>query len=210
MGKKVHPYVHRLGTTTTWKSKWFAGQKNFKDELKLDLEIRKHLEKEFKFKAVSNIEVQISSNTVVLEIHAAKPGLIIGQQGSKIDQLKDELSKKFDKTFVINIHEIAKPSTDAKVVCEKIVMQLEHRISFRRAAKAALEHAMNDGAKGIKVKISGRLNGVDIARSEFFIKGRLPLQTIRSEIDYSYQTAATAYGVLGIKVWIYKGDVFNK
>ncbi len=210
MGKKVHPFVHRLGTTTTWRSKWFANNKQYKHDLKLDLDIRDYLRTTFKFKAVSNIQVQISGQTVIVDIHAAKPGLIIGQQGSKIDKLKEELATKFKKTFVINVHEIAKPSIDSKVVCEKIVMQLEHRISFRRAAKTAIEHAMNDGAKGIKIKISGRLNGVDIARSEFFIKGRLPLQTIRSEIDYSYQTAATAYGVLGIKVWIYKGDVFKK
>ncbi len=210
MGKKVHPFVHRLGTTTTWKSKWFANNKQYRHELRLDLAIRKHLSELFKFKAVSNIELQIASSTVIVDIHAAKPGLIIGQQGSKIDKLKDELAAKFDKTFVVNVHEIAKPSMDAKVVCEKIVMQLEHRISFRRAAKTAIEHAMNDGAQGIKIKISGRLNGVDIARSEFFIKGRLPLQTIRADIDYSYQTAATSYGVLGIKVWIYKGDVFKK
>ncbi|MBI96244.1 30S ribosomal protein S3 [bacterium] len=209
MGQKANPISTRLGINQKWSSTWFPKKGQYAANLKLDLAIRKYLESQFKGKSVSSIYIQNNGGLLTIDIHAAKPGLIIGQQGSKIDELKSNLERKFKTNFVINVVEIPKPALDAKIVAESIAQQIERRISYRRACKAAIEKAMDSGAKGIKVKVGGRLNGVDIARSEFFTKGRVPLQTLRADISYADERADTTYGVIGVKVWIYRGEVFN-
>ena len=208
MGQKVNPTGIRLGITHTWDSKWFPSKGEYAKFLKLDVTIREYLREKFQGLGVSTIELENASGVVTLTLHAAKPGLVIGQQGSKIEELKEELEKKFNVKFSVNVKEISKPELDAFIVAENIAKQVERRISYRRAAKAAIEKALMSGAKGVKVKVAGRLNGVDIARSEFFTEGRVPLQTLRADIDYCHYEAHTTYGVIGIKVWIYKGDVF--
>lgn len=209
MGQKVNPQGIRIGITKSWDSTWFPPKGDYAKYLKQDVQIRKYLQKAFKGLSVAKIELQATPGTVNLVIHAAKPGLIIGQQGSKIDDLKAKLEKEFGLKFGINVIEIPKPATNAFVIAESIAQQVERRISYRRAAKVAIEKALESGAKGIKVKIGGRLNGVEIARSEFFSKGRVPLQTLRADIDYAYLIANTTYGTIGIKVWVYNGDVLK-
>lgn len=209
MGQKVNPTSIRLGITHSWPSKWFPSKGDYSKFLELDYRIRAYLRKKFKGLGVSTIEIENNTGLITVNINAAKPGLIIGQQGAKIEELKEELEKKFKANFLINIKEIAKPQLDAFVVAENIAKQVERRISYRRAAKSAIEKAMMSGAKGIKIKVGGRLNGVEIARSEFFTEGRVPLQTLRADIDYCHYEANTTYGVIGIKVWIYKGEVFG-
>ena len=209
MGQKVNPTGMRTGIIRSWSSNWFASKGKYKHYLRNDLAIRKYLEKLFAGLGVSSIEIQNTSGQIIINIYSAKPGLIIGQGGSKIDELKDKLERKFGQKFGINVLEVNKPALDAKIVAENIAQQIERRISYRRAAKAALEKAMEEGAKGIKVRVGVRLNGVEIARSEFFSDGRIPLQTFRADIDYALVTANTTYGVIGVKVWIYKGDVFT-
>lgn len=209
MGQKVNPQGIRIGITKSWNSTWFPPKGEYAKYLKLDIAIREYLKKIFKGLSVADIEIQATTGNVNLVIHAAKPGLIIGQQGSKIDKLKEDLEKKFKTTFSINVVEIAKPATNAFVIAESIAQQVERRISYRRAAKVAIDKALESGAKGIKIKLGGRLNGVEIARSEFFARGRVPLQTLRSDIDYAYVVANTTYGIIGIKVWVYNGEVLN-
>jgi small subunit ribosomal protein S3 len=209
MGQKANPIVTRLGITTKWASTWFPKKGQYAKNLKLDLAIRNFLESEFKGKSVSDIYISNNGGLITVDIHAAKPGLIIGQQGSKIDELKETLEKKFKTNFVINVVEIPKPALDAKIQAESIAQQISRRISYRRACKAAIEKAMESGAKGIKVKVGGRLNGVDIARSEFFTKGRVPLQTLRADISYAEERADTTYGLFVLKFCIYRGDVLN-
>jgi small subunit ribosomal protein S3 len=209
MGQKVNPQGIRIGITKSWDSTWFPPKGDYAKYLKQDVQIRKYLQKAFKGLSVAKIELQATPGTINLIIHAAKPGLIIGQQGSKIDDLRAKLEKEFGVKFGINVIEIPKPATNAFVIAESITQQVERRISYRRAAKVAIEKALESGAKGIKVKIGGRLNGVEIARSEFFSKGRVPLQTLRADIDYAYLIANTTYGTIGIKVWVYNGDVLK-
>lgn len=210
MGQKVNPNGIRIGIVKSWDSTWFPPKGNYSKYLLQDVAIRKYLEKLFKGLGVARIEIQATAGTVTLSIHAAKPGLIIGQQGSKIEELREKLEKKFGVKFGINVVEIPKPQTNAFVIAESVAQQVERRISYRRAAKVAIDKAMESGAKGIKIKLGGRLNGVEIARSEFFSKGQVPLQTLRANIEYAYITASTTYGIIGIKVWVYHGDVFNK
>jgi small subunit ribosomal protein S3 len=209
MGQKVNPNGLRIGINKTWDSNWFAPKSKYSTYLNQDLTIRKFLKKELAGKSVSKIEIQNNAGQVNIKIHSAKPGLIIGQQGAKIDELKDKLQREFDANFGVSVVEIPKAGTDATVIAENIASQMERRISYRRVAKMAIEKAMESGAKGAKIRVSGRLNGVDIARSEFFSKGRIPLHTLRADIDYSEATAHTTYGAIGIKVWIYKGEVFG-
>jgi small subunit ribosomal protein S3 len=209
MGQKVNPQGIRIGITKSWDSTWFPPKGDYAKYLKQDVQIRKYLQKAFKGLSVAKIELQATPGTVNLIIHAAKPGLIIGQQGSKIDDLKAKLEKEFGIKFGINVIEIPKPAINAFVIAENVSQQVERRISYRRAAKVAIEKAIEAGAKGIKIKIGGRLNGVEIARSEFFSKGRVPLQTLRADIDYAYIIANTTYGTIGIKVWVYNGDILK-
>ena len=211
MGQKVNPKVIRLGITRDWDSKWYASKKNYTKLFHQDLAIEAMINKELGRDAgISRIEILRTQGKVIINIHTAKPGVIIGRGGELIEKLKDKLRKKFKESFAINIKEIKKPTIDAKIVAINIAEQLERRISFRRAAKMSIEKAMESGALGAKVYLGGRLNGVEIARGEFFTKGKIPLHTFRADIDYASVPAKTTYGKIGVKVWVYKGEVFKK
>jgi len=210
MGQKVNPKGLRIGINKTWDSMWYADKKNYKKFLHEDFAIRKFLKKLLKDASVSKIEILRSAKQVTLNIHTGKPGLIIGRQGEGIERVKEKLQKEFGQNFIINIKEVKKPELDATLIADSIARQVERRIPYRRAAKGALQKAMEMGAKGVKIFVAGRLNGVEIARSEFFKDGNIPLHTLRSDIDYAKSTSRTTYGAIGIKVWVYKGQVFNK
>jgi small subunit ribosomal protein S3 len=210
MGQKVNPNILRIGIIKTWDSKWFADKKNYPKLLLQDLEIHKIIEAKLKDASISKIEIQRTANKVIVYIHSAKPGLIIGRQGAGIESLKEELQKKFHEEFNLSIKEISKPALDSRLLAESIGQQVAKRVSYRRAAKMAIEKAMEAGALGVKILLAGRLNGVEISRSEFFAQGKIPLHTLRADIDYSVFHAPTTYGTIGIKVWIYKGDIFKK
>jgi small subunit ribosomal protein S3 len=212
MGKKVNPRIFRMGLSERWSSRWFAGR-DFANLLKQDILIRKFLKKELQEAGLDRVEIERSRGTITLNISAAKPGLVIGRGGSGIEELKAKIQKKFlDKDFKlqVNITEVSIPNLSANVVLQSIKDDIEKRIPFRRVMKQAVEKVMKAGAQGVKVLLSGRLNGVEIARREKLIKGKLPLQTLRSNIDYSRGVAATVYGAIGIKVWICKGEYFAK
>ncbi len=210
MGQKVNPKGLRIGINRTWDSMWYAGKKNYKKFLHEDFAIRKFLKRLLKDASLAKIEILRSAKQVTLNLHTGKPGLIIGRQGEGIERIKEKLNKEFNQPFIINIKEVKKPELDATLVADAIARQVERRIPYRRAAKGAVQKAMEMGAKGIKVFVAGRLNGVEIARSEYFKDGNIPLHTLRSDIDYAKSVAATTYGVIGIKVWIYKGQLFDK
>lgn len=209
MGSKVNPIGLRIGIIKTWDSKWFAGKRTYAKILHQDLMLRKFILEKLKEAGVSQVEIQRNANQVTVNIHTARPGLAIGSQGAAIDNLRRDLETKFHDKFNINIKEIKKPYQDAYILAELVGKQVEKRIPYRRACKMAIERAMESGAKGMKVKVAGRLNGVEIARREFFAAGKIPLQTFRSDIDYAYYRAITTYGTIGVKVWLYKGEVFN-
>lgn len=210
MGQKVNPIIQRIGIIRTWDSKWFANKKKFSKFLHQDFEIETTVRKELVDAGLDRVEIQRTSNKVNVIIHSAKPGIIIGKQGATVDVLKDKLKKKFNEDFLISIKEIKKPALSARLLAESIGAQIEKRVSYRRAAKMGIERAFESGAKGVKIFLSGRLNGVEIARSEFFAQGKIPLHTFRANIDYALYHAKTEYGTIGITVWIYKGEVFNK
>ncbi|HMR01598.1 MAG TPA: 30S ribosomal protein S3 [Candidatus Gracilibacteria bacterium] len=210
MGQKVDPNILRIGITRSWDSKWYANKRDYSKYLLKDLKIEKIIREKLEDASVSRIEIHRTSNKVIINIHSAKPGLIIGRQGAGIEALKEELEKKFHEEFSLSIKEISKPAIDARLLGENIAKQIEKRISYRRAAKMAVEKALESGAQGAKISLAGRLNGVEIARSEFFSKGKIPLHTLRANIDYAKTVAKTTYGTIGIKVWVYKGDVFKK
>lgn len=210
MGQKVNPNILRIGIIRSWDNKWFANKKQYGKLLIQDVEIEKIIREKLADASISKIEIHRTANKVLVHIHSAKPGLIIGRQGTGIESLKDELEKKFHEEFSLSIKEISKPALDAYLLADSIVKQVEKRISYRRAAKMAIEKALETGALGAKVFLAGRLNGVEIARSEFFSKGKIPLHTFRADIDYAMLHAKTTYGTIGVKVWIYKGDVFKK
>ncbi|MDP4007701.1 MAG: 30S ribosomal protein S3 [Candidatus Peregrinibacteria bacterium] len=210
MGQKVNPIGLRIGINKTWDSMWYADKNNYKKFLHEDFAIRKFLKKLLKESSLSKIEILRSAKQITLNLHTGKPGLIIGRQGEGIEKLKEKLSKELGQNFIVNIKEIRKPDLDATLVADSIARQIEKRIPYRRASKAALQKAMETGAKGMKIFITGRLNGVEIARSEYFKEGNIPLHTLRSDIDYAMSTARTTYGAIGIKVWVYKGLVFQK
>jgi small subunit ribosomal protein S3 len=210
MGQKVNPIIQRIGIIRTWDAKWFANKKKFSKYLHQDFEIEKIIHKELFDAGVSKVEIQRTANKVNVNIYTAKPGIIIGKQGANVDALKDKLKKKFNEDFVLNIKEVKKPALDARLLAESIAAQVEKRVSYRRASKMGIERAMESGAKGVKIALAGRLNGVEIARSEFFAQGKIPLHTFRANIDYAVCHAKTEYGTIGITVWIYKGEVFQK
>lgn len=210
MGQKVNPHILRIGIIKDWDSRWFSPKRNYSKLLHQDLEIRKIVEEKLNDAAVSKIEIQKTANRVHVNIHSAKPGVIIGRQGAGIEGLKDLLQKKFREEFVLTIKEISKPALDARLLADSIKQQIEKRVSYRRASKMAIDKAIEAGGLGAKVFVAGRLNGVEIARSEFFTAGKIPLHTLRADIDYCCVHAKTAYGTIGIKVWIYKGDIFKK
>jgi small subunit ribosomal protein S3 len=210
MGQKVNPKVIRIGITRDWDSKWYARKGNYKKLFHQDLQIEKLIREKLQTEGLSKIEIMRTQGKVIINIHTSKPGLIIGRGGEVIEKLKDVLSKKFKETFAINIKEVKKPMLDAHIVAESIARQIEKRISYRRAAKVALEKIMEAGALGAKIYLGGRLNGVEISRGEYFSKGKIPLHTFRADIDYASLPAHTTYGKIGVKVWIYKGEVFKQ
>ena len=206
MGQKVHPIGMRVGIISDWDAKWYA-EKEYAEFLHEDLRIRKFIATKLADAAVSTIEIERAANRVNISIHTAKPGMVIGKGGSEVENLRKELNKLTGKRVHINIVEIKKPDLDAKLVGEGIARQLENRVAFRRAQKQAIQRAMRAGAKGIKTQVSGRLNGADIARSEGYSEGTVPLHTLRADIDYAWEEADTTYGKLGVKVWIYRGEI---
>ncbi|RXK59555.1 30S ribosomal protein S3 [Enterococcus faecalis] len=206
MGQKVHPIGMRVGIIRDWDAKWYA-EKEYAEFLHEDLRIRKFIATKLADAAVSTIEIERAANRVNISIHTAKPGMVIGKGGSEVENLRKELNKLTGKRVHINIVEIRKPDLDAKLVGEGIARQLENRVAFRRAQKQAIQRAMRAGAKGIKTQVSGRLNGADIARSEGYSEGTVPLHTLRADIDYAWEEADTTYGKLGVKVWIYRGEI---
>lgn len=206
MGQKVHPIGMRVGIIRDWDAKWYA-EKEYAEFLHEDLRIRKFIATKLADAAVSTIEIERAANRVNISIHTAKPGMVIGKGGSEVENLRKELNKLTGKRVHINIVEIKKPDLDAKLVGEGIARQLENRVAFRRAQKQAIQRAIRAGAKGIKTQVSGRLNGADIARSEGYSEGTVPLHTLRADIDYAWEEADTTYGKLGVKVWIYRGEI---
>ncbi len=211
MGQKVNPKVIRIGITHDWDSKWYAGKASYKKLFHQDLAIEKAIMSNLpETEGVSRIEIMRTQGKVILNIHTSKPGLIIGRGGEVIEKLKDQLNQEFKKSFAVNIKEIKKPMLDAHVVADNIARQIEKRVSYRRVSKMTLEKIMESGALGAKIYLGGRLNGVEISRGEFFTKGKIPLHTFRADIDYASLPASTTYGQIGVKVWIYKGEVFKK
>ncbi len=213
MGQKVHPIGIRLGIVKDWSSKWYADTKTFPEYVRTDHLIRSFIKKKLKDASVSRISIERPAKKVNITIHTARPGIVIGKKGEDIERLRAEISKMIDMTLAdvrINISEVRKPELDAQLVAEGIAQQLERRVMFRRAMKRAVTNTMRVGAEGIKVKVGGRLNGAEIARSEWYHEGRVPLHTLRADIDYGFAEAHTTYGVIGVKVWIFKGEVFEK
>ena len=207
MGQKVHPNGIRVGVIKDWNSKWYADSKNFGDYLVEDHKIREYVKKKLFISGISKIEIERTAKFVKVNVYTAKPGLVIGKGGNLSEALKAELEKMINKEVNLNIVEVKNIDTDAQLVAESIANQLERRISFRRAMKQAMQKAMKAGALGIKTAVSGRLGGADMARTEFYKEGTIPLQTLRADIDYGFYEADTTYGKIGVKVWIYKGDV---
>ena len=209
MGQKVHPIGIRLGISKDWNSTWYAEKGEYAEMLNSDLAVRAYLQERLKQAAVSRIQIERPAKTARITIHTARPGIVIGKKGEDIERLRREVSARMGVPTHISVAEIRKPELDAQLVAEGIAQQLERRIMFRRAMKRAVGNSMRLGALGIKVKLSGRLNGADIARSEWYREGQVPLHTLRADVDYGIVEAATTYGILGVKVWIYKGEVFD-
>jgi small subunit ribosomal protein S3 len=206
MGQKVHPYGFRLGVTKTWRSRWFAKQ-DYAKLLREDLELKDSLRERLKAAGISSVEVDRPGNKLRITIHTSRPGIIIGRKGAEIEKLKQDLAKKTKREVFIDIQEVHKPELDAQLVSESIALQLEKRVAFRRAMRKSVDSALRFGCKGIKVRVSGRLNGAEIARTEWYLQGQLPLHTLRADIDYGFTEAYTTYGVIGIKCWVYKGEI---
>ena len=212
MGQKVHPTGFRLGIATDWTSKWYADTSDFADFLDEDLKIREFLRKKLSQAGVSRIQISRPAKAVAVTIHSARPGIIIGKKGEDIEKLRVEVASLVSahiNNVKINIEEIRKPELDAQLVAENVASQLERRVMFRRAMRRSVTNAMRIGAEGIKINVSGRLNGAEIARNEWYREGRVPLHTLRANVDYGFAEALTTYGILGVKVWIYKGEVFD-
>ena len=212
MGQKVHPTGFRLGIATDWTSKWYADGKNYAKLLNSDLEIRKFLKERLAAASVSRIQIDRPARAAFIVIHTARPGIVIGKKGEDVEKLRKEIAFRMDlnvNNVKINIEEIRKPEIDAQLVSESVAQQLERRIMFRRAMKRSVTNAMRLGALGVKINVAGRLNGAEIARSEWYREGRVPLHTLRADIDYGFAEALTTYGIIGIKTWIFKGEVFD-
>ena len=210
MGQKIHPTGFRLAVTRNWASRWYATNRNFASMLAEDLEVREFLKKKLKNAAVSRILIERPAKSARITIFSARPGVVIGKKGEDIENLKKELAIRLGVPVAVNIEEVRKPEIDAKLIADSITQQLEKRILFRRAMKRAMQNAMRLGALGIKIMSSGRLNGIEIARCEWYREGRVPLHTLRADIDYGTSEAKTTYGVIGVKVWVYKGDTLGR
>ena len=210
MGQKVHPYGFRLGIVKDWTSTWYADTKNYANYLNADLEIRAFLRKKLAHASVSRIQIERPANNARIVVHTARPGIVIGKKGEDIESLRKQGSKLMGIPAHISVEEIRKPELDAYLVAESVAQQLERRIMFRRAMKRAVSNSMRLGAQGIKINVAGRLNGAEIARSEWYREGRVPLHTLRADIDYGLAEANTTYGVIGVKVWIFKGEIIQR
>lgn len=208
MGQKIHPYGYRLGVTKDWKAKWFA-EKGFDTLLYEDHRIRDYITRNLKHAGVSNIGIERAANKVKVVIHTGRPGLVIGRKGQGTEQLKNNLAAFVKKDIMLEIKEVRRPEADAQIVAEGIASQLERRVAYRRAMKKAVSQALRLGAQGIKVACAGRLAGAEIARREWYREGRVPLQTLRADVDYGFAEAHTIYGVIGVKVWVYHGDIIK-
>lgn len=209
MGQKVHPIGIRLGIVKDWNSTWYASTKDYPDLLNNDLEVRQFLKKKLSNASVSRIQINRPARNAHITIHTARPGVVIGKKGGDIDKLRAEVSERMGIPVHISIEEIRKPELDAQLVAEGIAQQLERRIMFRRAMKRAVQGTMRAGAGGVRVNIAGRLNGAEIARSEWYREGRVPLHTLRADIDYGFAEARTTYGILGVKVWVFRGEILS-
>jgi len=210
MGQKVHPYGIRLGIVKDWTSTWYADTKNYADYLNADLQIRDFLRKKLAHASVSRIQIERPANNARIVVHTARPGIVIGKKGEDIESLRKQVSQLMGIPVHISVEEIRKPELDAFLVAESVAQQLERRIMFRRAMKRAVSNSMRLGAQGIKINVAGRLNGAEIARSEWYREGRVPLHTLRADIDYGLAEANTTYGVIGVKVWIFKGEIIPR
>ena len=210
MGQKVNPHGARVGVIFDWSTRWYTNKKNFASQLKEDYELRKLLKEKFYATGISRVDIERSANRMTVNLFTAKPGMIIGKGGKGIEELKAEVEKFVGHPVNVNVNDVKSPDTDAQLVAENIAQQLEKRIAFRRAMKQAIQRAMKANAQGVKVSISGRVGGADIARTEQYHEGSIPLQTLRANIDYGFCEAKTTYGRLGIKVWIYKGQILPK
>ncbi len=208
MGQKVHPTGFRLGIATDWTSRWYADSKNYADFLETDLRVREFIKQKLAHASVSRVEIARASRTAQITVYTARPGVVIGKKGEDIERLRRAVADMMGTPVHINIEEVRKPELDAQLVAENVAQQLERRIMFRRAMKRAVQNAMRLGAEGIRINVAGRLNGAEIARSEWYREGRVPLHTLRANIDYGFAEAKTTYGVIGVKVWVFKGEVF--
>ncbi len=209
MGHKVHPIGFRLGITTEWSSRWYAENAGYRDALNMDLEVRDFIREKLAHASVSRIQIDRPARSARITIHTARPGIVIGKKGEDIDRLRSEVAAKMGVPVHLSVEEIRKPELDALLVAQNIAQQLERRIMFRRAMKRAVGNAMRLGAGGIRVNVAGRLNGAEIARSEWYRDGRVPLHTLRADIDYGLAEAKTTYGIIGVKVWVFKGEIFD-
>lgn len=209
MGQKVHPTGIRLGITKKHTSVWYAEQKNYAKQLITDVRVREYLEKKLDHASVSRIDIERPAQTARITIHTARPGIVIGKKGEDVEKLRRDLTERLGVPVNINIEEIRRPDVDAKLVAQNVGQQLERRVMFRRAMKRVVQNAMRQGALGIKVQVGGRLGGAEIARSEWYREGRVPLHTLRADVDYGTHEALTTYGIIGVKVWIFKGEVLD-
>jgi small subunit ribosomal protein S3 len=208
LGQKVHPHGFRLGITRTWDSRWYS-QREYGDFLVEDLKLRDYVKKRLAQASISKIEIERAAGKIRLLIHTARPGIVIGPKGAEIEKLRRQLLKITDKDVIVDIKEIRKPEIDAQLVAENVAQQLERRIAFRRAMKKSVTSALKSGAKGIRIATAGRLGGAEMARREWYREGRVPLHTLRADIDYGFAQASTTYGVIGVKVWIFKGEMIK-
>lgn len=210
MGQKVNPFLQRIGFTKTWHSRWFAKPADFARFIEEDYRIRKYIKKKFKQAAVSKIIIERLTEQVKIRIFSARPGIIIGRHGADIERLREELNGILKKEVSIDIEEVKNPALDAQLVAENVALQLEKRVAFRRAVKRAIEQSMSSGAEGVKITCAGRLGGAEMSREETYKQGKLPLSTLRADIDYGFAESLTTYGLIGIKAWIYKGEILGK
>ena len=209
MGQKVHPTGIRLGIVKKHRSTWYAGSKDYSEKLYQDLTVRQFICKRLEHASVSRVDIERPSDSARITIHTARPGIVIGKKGEDVENLRKEIAKRMDCSVQINIEEIRKPDLDASLTAQNVAQQLERRVMFRRACKRALQNAMRGGALGIKIQVSGRLGGAEIARTEWYREGRVPLHTLRADIDYAIARANTTYGVIGVKIWIFKGEILG-
>jgi small subunit ribosomal protein S3 len=206
VGQKTHPYGFRIGYNRTWRSRWYA-EKDYAKLLHEDLRLRKELKQRLAHAGVAEVDIERTANRIRVTIMAARPGIIIGRKGAEVDKLGEELRKRYGQDIHINIQEIQRPEIEAQLIAESVAQQLVRRVTFRRAMRRAMENALRFGAQGVRIRCSGRLNGAEIARSEWYQEGRLPLQTLKAAIDYGFAEAFTTYGAIGVKVWVYKGEL---